>query len=142
MKRPSSRSRARGFTLLEIMLVVGIIAVLMGAAIYKLSGSLDIAKEKRVEADLSALTTQLRTYEMQNMFLPTTEQGLSALVAPPTTDPRPRRWKQLMTELPIDPWGTPYQYRYPGKRNPQSFDLYSLGADKVESDDDIGNWAY
>jgi general secretion pathway protein G len=132
--------KSAAYTLVEIMLVLAIISVLLAAGIYYLSGNLEIAKEKRVEADIETVTTQLKTYEMQNMFMPTTEQGLAALVTSPSSEPRPRRWRQLMEQIPQDPWGTPYQYRNPGKHNPQGFDLYSWGPDRRESEDDIGNW--
>jgi general secretion pathway protein G len=120
------------------MLVLGIIAVLVGSAIYKLVGNLDVAKEQQVTADIQAISMQLRTYEMLNFRKPTTEQGLKALVQMPTTDPKPRKWKQLMETLPLDPWGAEYVYRNPGKKNPSGFDLYSLGPDGKESDDDSG----
>lgn len=131
-----------GYTLIEIMLVLAIISVLLGAGIYKLIGSLDIAKERRVEADIHTITTALKTYEMENLFMPTTEQGLDALIKPPTTDPKPRRWRRLWDSdtLPTDPWGMPYQYRNPGIKRPNGFDLYSFGPDRKESEDDIGNW--
>ena len=134
------RGGRRGYTLIEIMLTLAIIAVLLGAGIYYLTGNLDVAKEQRVAADLQTITTQLKTYEMQNLFLPTTEQGLQALVTQPTTEPVPKRWRQLMEKTPEDPWGKPYVYRIPGKHRPSGFDLFSLGPDRVESDDDIGNW--
>lgn len=131
-----------GYTLVEIMLVLAIISVLIGAAIYKMSGSLDAARETRVGADIASITTALKTYEMQNLFLPTTEQGLEALSKPPTTDPKPRRWHKLWESdtLPTDPWGMPYQYRNPGVKNPNGFDLFSFGPDRKESADDLGNW--
>jgi general secretion pathway protein G len=119
--------RHAGFTLIEIMLVVGIITVLMGAAIFHLAGNLELAKEQRVRGDIQAISTQLKTYETFNLVLPTTE-------------PIPPRWKQMMTQIQLDPWGMAYVYRYPGKKNPKSFDLFSLGPDRIESDDDIGNW--
>lgn len=136
-----SQSYSRGFSLIEIMLVLGIIAVLLGAVIKLTTGNLDAAKIQRVEADIQTITTQLRTYEMLNLFMPTSEQGLQALVNAPTSEPQPRQWRQLLTELPLDPWGQPYQYRNPGKHNLSGFDLFSLGADKVESAEDIGNWS-
>ncbi|MES2307462.1 MAG: type II secretion system major pseudopilin GspG [Verrucomicrobiota bacterium] len=140
-KQIQSRSSARrGFSLIEIMLVLGIIAVLLGAVIKLTTGNLDAAKVQRVEADIQTVTTQLRTYEMLNLFMPTTEQGIQALVTSPQIEPMPRQWRQLLTQLPLDPWGMPYQYRNPGKHNPASFDLFSTGPDKVESADDIGNW--
>jgi len=128
----------KGYTLVEIMLVLGIIAVLVGSAIYMLVGNLDIAKEQRAEADIQAIKTQLRTYEMLNYTMPTTDQGLEALVNRPSSEPTPRRWKRLLEQVPLDPWGNPYVYRNPGIRNPEGFDLFSLGADRRESDDDVG----
>jgi general secretion pathway protein G len=136
MKRPQFHPNA-GYTLFEIMLVLGIIAVLVGAAIYMLVGNVDVAKEQRVEADFKAIGTQLGVYEMQNYFFPSTEQGLEALVTKPSTEPVPRKWKRLLESVPLDPWGTPYQYMNPGKRNPDGYDLYSWGPDRRESDDDI-----
>ena len=111
------------------MLVLGIIAVLVGSAIYMLVGNIDVAKDQRVESDIQAISMQLRTYEMLNYRKPTTEQGLKALVQEPGTDPKPRKWKQLMKSVPLDPWGAEYVYRNPGKLNPGGFDLYSLGPD-------------
>jgi len=133
-KRRFSQS---GYTLFEIMLVLGIIAVLVGSAIYMLVGNIDVAKEQRVDSDIEAISMQLRTYEMLNYRMPTTEQGLKALVNQPTTEPRPRRWKQLMKTVPIDPWGNEYVYRNPGKGG-AAFEIYSLGPDGKESDDDAG----
>lgn len=140
MKKSSRLKIVRGFSLIEIMLVLGIIAVLLGAVIKLTTGNLDAAKVQRVEADIQTVTTQLRTYEMLNLFMPTTEQGIQALVNAPQIEPLPRQWRQLLTEIPLDPWGLPYQYRNPGKQNPSTFDLFSTGPDKVESADDIGNW--
>jgi len=130
-----------GFTLLEIMLVVMIIAVLAASAVHFLGGNLGYAEEVRVKTDLENISTQLKMYQMMNGFLPTTEQGLSALVTRPDTDPKPTQWRQLMTKVPLDPWQTPYCYENPGKHNQDSFDLYSAGSDrKPGTDDDIGNW--
>jgi general secretion pathway protein G len=143
MQTSQYRSRFQfqtGYTLMEIMLVLAIISVLVGAGIYYLTGSLDVAKDQRVEVDIQTFTTQLGTYESQNLFLPTTAQGLKALLERPTSEPQPKRWRPLLTKMPIDPWGSPYQYRYPGVKNPDRFDLFSLGRDRVESSDDIGNW--
>lgn len=134
------RSSHRGFTLIEIMLVVGIITVITGAAIYLMAGNVDFAKEQRVYTDIQAISTQLRLYEIQNYAPPSTSQGLDALVRKPSGNPAPPRWRQLMKSVPLDPWGTPYQYRSPGTRNSDGFDLYSFGPDRKESEDDIGNW--
>ena len=137
---PARRNHGRGYTLIEIMLVLSIIAVLVAASIHLLTGNLEAAKLQTVTSDLQNITIQLKTYEMQAQFLPSTEQGLDALVNRPTREPVPDRWVQLLKALPKDPWGIPYQYRCPGKHNPDSFDLFSYGPDKVESADDIGNW--
>jgi general secretion pathway protein G len=61
-------------------------------------------------------------------------------VKTPSSDPKPRRWRQLLEKVPEDPWGMPYQYRNPGVKNPNSFDLFSWGPDRKESEDDLGNW--
>ena len=139
MKKPwlQPRKREEAYTLFEIMLVLGIISVLVGSAIYLLVNNIDVAKEQRVDADFQAITTQLKTYEMMNYTFPTSDQGLEALVKKPAGDPQPRKWRQLMETVPLDPWGTPYKYSNPGTANPNGFDLYSWGADRKESDDDI-----
>ena len=130
-----------GYTLVEIMLVLSIIVVLMSAGIYYLMGNLEVAKNTRVKSDISAISTQLKVYQMQNLDFPTTQQGLQSLINPPTTPPKPRNWVQLLKpEAIVDPWGSEYQYLKPGKHNPKSFDLWSLGPDKVENDKNIGNW--
>jgi general secretion pathway protein G len=131
-------ARQAGFTLFEIMLVLAIIAVLVGSAIYLVGGNVEVAKMNRVDADFQAITTQLKAYQMMNYNFPTTAQGLNALKERPTTDPKPRRWVQLLTEVPPDPWGNPYQYRSPGTRNKGGFDLWTVGPDGVsDTEDDI-----
>ncbi|HEY0370251.1 MAG TPA: type II secretion system major pseudopilin GspG [Chthoniobacterales bacterium] len=127
------------FTLLEIMLVVGIIVIILGVAVSRLGNTTGIAKDMRVKADLQAISTQLKLYESVNGFYPTTEQGLQALVSPPQSDPKPTRWYQLFKDLPKDPWGSDYIYLSPGKKNADSYDLYSAGPDrKADTADD--NW--
>ena len=121
------REKQQGFTLLEIMLVVTIIALLLGAAIYKLGGNVEYSRHVRVAADIQGINTQLKLYESMNGFFPTTDQGLQALVVQPDTDPRPTRWYQLYKEMPKDPWQNNYIYICPGLKNPNSYDLYSAG---------------
>ena len=136
MKR--SLSRQCGFTLLEIMLVVTIIALLLGAAIYKLGGNVEFAKATRVAADVQGINTQLKLYESMNGFMPSTEQGLKALVQQPSSEPHPTRWYQLYKELPKDPWNNEYVYLNRGRKNPTGYDLYSAGQDrKPDTADDI-----
>src|SRR3954470_11697294 len=125
------RHQSAGFTLLEIMLVVTIIALLLGTAIFKLKGNVEYAKHVRVSADVQSFTTQLKLYESMNGFFPTTEQGLQALVTQPDTDPKPTRWYQLYQGTLKDPWQTDYIYRNPGTKNPNGFDLFSAGPDRM-----------
>ncbi|NBZ96491.1 MAG: type II secretion system protein GspG [Proteobacteria bacterium] len=127
-----------GYTLFEIMLVLGIIAVLVGSAIYMLSGNIDVAKEQRVTSDIQAISMQLRTYELLNYRKPSTEQGLKALVQMPSSEPKPQHWKKLMETVPLDPWGNEYVYRNPGKFKTDGFDLYSLGPKGTEGEGNIG----
>ena len=137
MKRPNQQS---AFTLLEIMLVVSIIVILLGVAISRIGDPGGMVKsEVAVKSDIQGITSQLRLYESINGFLPTTEQGLQALVTQPSTEPRPTRWYQLFKKVPKDPYGSNYIYLCPGRRNPNGFDLYSAGPDrKPDTADD--NW--
>jgi general secretion pathway protein G len=141
---PTLKSRLRavpGFTLIELVLVLTIIAILAGSGIYLLSGNVDTAKETRVEGDLNALATQLQLYEARCQRLPTTDQGLDALVIKPTKDPIPDRWTALLQEQMKDPWGQPYKYRYPAQKSKKAYDIWSVGKDGVDgNEDDIGNW--
>jgi general secretion pathway protein G len=134
------RKKEHAFTLLEIMLVVAIIGLLMSAAIYKMVGNVEVSRHVKVQADLQGYNTQLKLYQSLNGFYPTTEQGLQALVSPPSTDPKPSRWTQLMTDVQKDPWGSPYVYYSPGRKNPNGYDLYSAGPDRTPDtgDDDWG----
>ncbi len=127
--------------MLEIMLVVMIIVLLLGFAIGKLGDNLDIAREARIKGDVQSTGTQLMMYEATHGFLPTTEQGLKALVARPQSEPKPRSWRQLLPEVPLDPYQNEYQYVQPGTHNPGKYDLFSAGKDrKPGTSDDIGNW--
>jgi general secretion pathway protein G len=137
-----SRNMNAGFTLLEIMLVVMIIALLAGSAIYLMRKNVFIAQEEgRVRPDIQTIMTQLQMYESFNGVLPSTEQGLQALVTAPSGDPQPRHWRNLMPSVPTDPWGSPYQYRCPATKSSEGYDLFSLGKDRTANTaDDIGNW--
>ena len=131
---------ARGFTLLEIMIVVSIIVILLGLAISKMGNPTGFAKSTAVRADIQAIGTQLKLYESMNGFYPTTEQGLQALVTRADSDPQPTRWYQLFKENPKDPWQNYYVYRCPGIKHPDSYDLFSAGPDRKADtpDDDWG----
>jgi general secretion pathway protein G len=139
-RTPRAAAPRAGYTLIEIMTVLMIIAVLVGSVIYLLVGNVEVARQSRVDADFQAITTQLRTYEMMNMRMPTTAQGLDALVKRPGGEPAPRRWVQLLEQQPLDPWAEPYQYSNPGRLNPRGFDLVSKGQDRqLGTEDDISN---
>lgn len=136
-----SSLRRAGFTLLEIMLVVSIIILLLGAAIYKFKGAFQTAKIGKAQGDISTLSLAVTTYETLARTLPSTAQGLKALVDRPSADPKPAAWTQQMSSLPKDPWNNDYYYEQPGKHNAATFDLYSAGPDKLPgTEDDIGNW--
>jgi len=136
------RNGQSGFTLIEIMLVVVIIGILMTVVVVKLGGRQEDARKTAAGADVRAYGQALDLYELDNGFYPTTEQGLKALEAKPTTPPEPRNWKgYLQSGLRKDPWGTDYIYKYPSERRGTGYDLYSLGLDRVEgTEDDITNW--
>lgn len=146
MKNPlfsaASLRRHSGFTLLEIMLVVTIIALLLASGIYFMKGQFEFSQGVRVEGDIRAVSGQLKLYQAMNGFYPSTSQGLEALLTRPTTEPRPKKWRALFEQMPMDPWQEPYEYVQPGKHNPSSFDLFSKGPDrKAGTEDDVGNWS-
>jgi general secretion pathway protein G len=138
--RGRAAQKTAAFTLIEIVLVITIIAVLGAATIYLIKGNVDVAKATRVESDIKNILTQIKVYEARNLQPPTTEQGLKALVEMPTIEPVPERWTQLLEEMPKDPWNNTFRYVFPAKRSKAPYDVFSLGADGVESADDIGNW--
>ena len=138
----SRRFRARrGFTLLELLIVLSIIALLVGLAIGSLSGVTETSKEQKVNADLVTFKEALLGYQLESGSLPTTQQGLKALVTKPTVEPIPDHWRAFFDQEVLDPWNHPYQYLNPGKHNPDRYDLWSMGPDGVSgTEDDIGNW--
>jgi general secretion pathway protein G len=122
-----------GFTLIEIMMVVMIIGLLAGVAASFLGDNVGVAQDTRIKADIQTISTQLMIYQAQNGHAPSSEEGLKALL-----EKRPR---QLMKEIPTDPYGQKYEYVNPGRHNPDGFDLFSKGKDGVVgTEDDIGNW--
>jgi general secretion pathway protein G len=138
MKRPVVLpSRASGYTLMEIMLVVAIIAVIAGGVIVKMTGALDVAKIQRTEQDINNIYSALKLYEARNYQMPDQSQGIQALITMPTTGTKPANWTKLMDSMPVDPWNTPYQYRNPGKRDPSGVDVFSFGADRKEGPNNI-----
>lgn len=131
----------KGFTLVEIILVVVIIAALSAMVVPRLVGRSEQAKVSVARSDIdSNISTALKLYELDNGYFPTTEQGLTALRVKPTTNPIPNTWNGPYVEKdPIDPWGNPYVFVSPGSNRPD-YDLYSQGKDPTNEDDDIANW--
>ena len=131
----------RGFTLIEIMLVVIIIGALSAMIIPRLSGRSDQAKASIAKSDIDAqLSTALKLYELDNGQFPSTSQGLNALRTKPSSSPIPKSWNGPYIEKdPVDPWGRPYVYTSPGDHRPD-YDLYSKGKNESSADDDIVNW--
>ncbi len=147
MRRVVYRSRrriARGFTLIEIMVVVVIMGVLAALVVPRLMGRTDDARILAAKQDIATLMQALKLYRLDNQRSPSTEQGLQALVARPTAAPIPQNWKTggYLDRLNRDPWGNPYQYLSPGTRG--EIDVFSYGADGkpggTGTDADIGSW--
>lgn len=138
VNRNWNRHRSTGFTLVELVIVLTIIVVLAGSGIYYVTGLVDDAKAQRVDSDLKALDVVLKSYERNNNGRPPTQElGLNALVERPEGV---KRWRQYLEEEMLDPWGVPYQYRYPSQKSKKRYDIWSFGEDGVESEDDLGNW--
>lgn len=139
-----SSARAHGFTLVELMVVIVIIGLLATMVMINVMPSQDRAMVEKTRADVSVLEQAAETYRLDNLVYPRTEQGLDALVKPPSGLARPERYRRggYIRRLPSDPWGNPYQYAQPGRGG--AFDVYSFGADGVEGGEgdnaDIGNW--
>ncbi len=134
--------RSRGFTLVEIMVVVVIIGILAALIVPRVVGRGEEARAVAAKQDVSAIMQALKLYRIDNGRYPTGEQGLQALYARPQSAPAPTNWKQYLDKLPRDPWGNPYHYLNPGVRG--EIDVFSLGADAQPGgggpDADIGSW--
>jgi len=141
--RARLRHRKDGFSLIEILIVIALIAMLATLVIGNFTGILGGQEIKTTEEFVNnSLQAPMVAYKLDMGSYPSTEQGLQALVKPPSENAN--RWRgPYIKSLPEDPWGNPYQYRYPGSKNingPRGYDVWSLGPDGVESGDDIGNW--
>ena len=135
--KTTQRHRLRsGFTLLEIVIVLGIIAVIMGGSIVMLRKLPEGAKIQRAEGDMRNIESAVRSYAMLAGNPPSTAQGIEALFVKPTSQPVPKRWSSAGKSVPLDPWGDPYKYRNPGKIDSSSFEIYTFGPDKKEGTDD------
>ena len=134
-------NQQKGFTLLEIMVVIVILGILASLVVPNLMGNKDKADRQKVVSDLVALENALDMYRLDNSYYPTTGQGLDALVEKPSGTPAPRNYREegYIRRLPQDPWGNDYILVSPGERG--RIDVFSVGRDGEEgTEDDIGNW--
>jgi len=135
---------SRGFTLIEIMVVVVIMGILAALIVPKLMGRTDDARIIAARQDIATVMQALKLYNLDNQHYPTTEQGLQALLSKPTAGPTPKGWKSggYLDKLPNDPWGNPYKYLSPGIKG--EMDVFSFGGDGqaggTNNDADIGSW--
>jgi len=146
---PRNRTRrdGRGFTLIELMVVIVILGILAGLIIPRIMGRPDEARQAKTRIMIEGIETALKLYRLDNGFYPTTEQGLRALVEAPTIPPVPRNWREggylEKGKVPKDPWGNDFVYLCPGTQG--EFDLISYGADGQPGGEgknkDITNWA-
>ncbi|MEM1085559.1 MAG: type II secretion system major pseudopilin GspG [Verrucomicrobiota bacterium] len=133
----SKRRRLRaGFSLLEMVIVLGIIAVIIGGAITVMGKVGSGADRQRVRQDFNSVGAALRMYKVANGRYPTTQQGIDALVNKPTTTPPARDWTQLMDRVPVDPWQNEYGYKFPGSVDSSLFEIISKGPDGIEGNED------
>ena len=134
--------RSRGFTLIELMVVLVIIGVLAALIVPNMLDRADDARVTAARTDVNNLMQALKLYKLDNLRYPSGEQGLQALVAKPTVGVIPPNWRPYLDKLPSDPWGHPYQFANPGLKG--EIDVYSFGADGVvggeKTNADIGSW--
>lgn len=139
-----NRQRARGFTLIEVMVVVAILGILAAIVVPRIMDRPDEARVVKARQDIRVMESALQLYRLDNFQYPTSEQGLEALVSKPGSPPEPKSWKSggYLERLPKDPWGNEYQYLSPGVHGP--IDIFTYGADGSPGGDgveaDIGNW--
>ncbi|MBH2015512.1 MAG: type II secretion system major pseudopilin GspG [Burkholderiales bacterium] len=140
--RAAARAAQRGFTLIELMVVLVIIGLLAALIVPNVLDRADDARVTAAKTDISNLMQSLKLYKLDNQRFPTGDQGLQALVVKPTAGPIPGNWKPYLEKLPKDPWGAPYQYVNPGVKG--QVDVFSFGADGQSGgegrDADIGSW--
>jgi general secretion pathway protein G len=129
-------TKQRGFSLIEIMVVVVIMGILAALIVPNIMSRPEQAREVKAKQDILAISNALELYRLDNGFYPSQQQGLQALVTQPQSDPQPSNWRNYLKTLPIDPWNHPYQYLNPGKH--ADIDVFTNGPpgkNKI-----IGNW--
>jgi general secretion pathway protein G len=148
------RYRVRGFTFLEIMVVVAILAILAGLIIPRFVGRAEEARKTKAVVQMREIMKALELYKLDNGQYPTTEQGLVALVEEPLSEPKAKKWRKYMDKIPVDPWKNNFVYICPGADHGRKsdadrektegkygfFDLSCLGPDGTQSEDDINSW--
>ena len=140
INRPTRLPLKSGFTLLEMVIVLGIIAMILGGSIFAMKNIGNAAKLKQVDADAKGFDSGLRMYKLNAGNYPTTQQGLQALVDKPSSAPVPKRWAKVAERVSKDPWGNDYIYKFPGKKNASEFEIISKGPDGQEgTEDDISS---
>ncbi len=143
MRVEATRSRPcsqRAFSLLEMVVVLGVIALILGAAMTFMTGIRDTAGDQATIAKIQQCTSKLEAYKLNAGHYPSEEQGLEALVERPASQPQPRRWRRFLERLPEDSWGEALVYRNPGSRDRASFELVSKGADRqLGTEDDLSS---
>ncbi len=144
IKQQARKKLQQGFTLIEIMVVVAILAILGAAVVPMIIDRPEQARVVKAKNDIDVLEQALELYKLDNFAYPSTNQGLDALIEQPTGDPEAPNWKSggYVKKLPNDPWGRPYIYLSPGEGG--EFDIISLGRDGADGgedyDADISNW--
>lgn len=129
----------RGFTLIEVLVVIIILGLIAALVVPRITGRVDEAKVEATKIQMRAIKDALEQYKLDNGIYPTTEQGLKALIEMPNTPPLPSRWRPYLDKIPQDAWGRNFVYLSPGINRP--FELRSLGADgKEDTEDDLDVW--
>jgi general secretion pathway protein G len=143
VKASRLKNRARsGFTLVEILLVVVILAMIAAFAVPSLLGTQEQAQIDLASSSVKDFERHLKLYRLNNGAYPSSEQGLKALVEKPEGEPVPKKWSAILEELSPDPWGNEFKYSFPGEKNGEKKpDIWSTGPDGQDgTEDDIGNW--
>jgi len=141
--KPYHSRRRRGFTLIEVLMVLVILVIIMSLAVGSYTSAQKKAQINAAKAQIGLFETPLETYHLDMNAYPSSNQGLEALRSPPSDVQNSEKWggPYLNKPIPLDPWGHSYQYVSPGKYNPDSYDVWSVGPDGVDgTNDDIGNW--
>src|SRR5439155_393933 len=139
-RRAAQRSHLRAFALIELLLVLVILSILAAIVVPKFSGRTEQARMTAAQSQISTFGTALDAFEVDNGYYPRGKNGLVDLVQPPR-DAQSWKGPYLKSDIPLDPWQHPYIYECPGKHNPTSYDIMSMGPDgRAGSEDDVCNW--